>query len=86
MKKKITASYDSLINPTPAQGQVVPQEQEEKVKGNYKTVCYSIPPATADKIRQIAAWDRRKINAVVAEAFEQYAANWKPSVAEPPKF
>lgn len=85
MKKNITNSYANLLNPTPAQA----PEQEPatvKEKGNYKTVCYSIPPETADKIRKIAAWDRRKINAVVAEAFEQYAAKWKPTVEEPPKF
>lgn len=86
MKKTVTASYDSLIKPAPAQVQATAQEPAEKVKGNYKTVCYSIPPETADKIRAIASWDRRKINAVVAEAFEQYAQNWKPSKAEPPKF
>ena len=86
MKKSITASFDSLLKPTPANEKVNAQEPATKEKGNYKTVCYSIPPATADKIRKIASWDRKKINAVVAEAFEQYAAKWKPTEAEPPKF
>ena len=87
MKKDISTTYGSLLNPTPAKAQAPVQEPAtEKAKGNYKTVCYSIPPETAEKIRQIAAWDRRKINAVVTEAFEQYAAQWKPAVAKPPKF
>lgn len=83
MKKNIVEGFDSLLKPTN-------KEQEPTTdnhgKGNYKTVCYSIPPETAEKIRKIADWDRKKINAVVTEAFEQYAARWKPTVAEPPKF
>ena len=87
MRKNINTTYGSLLNPTPTKAQANEQEPAtEKVKGDYKTVCYSIPPATADKIRKIAAWDRKRINAVVTEAFEQYAANWKPAVAKPPKF
>ena len=87
MKKNIDAKLGNLLNPTPTQAPAPVQDTEtETTKGNYKTVCYSIPPETAEKIRKIAAWDRRKINAVVTEAFEQYAAKWKPSVEEPPKF
>ena len=87
MKKNITTGFDNLLNPNPTKAQETVQEPAtEKVKGNYKTVCYSIPPETADKIRKIAEWDRRKINAVVTEAFEQYAASWKPVVSKPPKF
>lgn len=87
MKKNITTGFDNLLNPNPTKAQEPVQDAEPvKEKGNYKTVCYSIPPETAEKIRQIAAWDRRKINAVVTEAFEQYAAQWKPVVAKPPKF
>lgn len=87
MKKNITTGFDNLLNPNTVKAQAPEQETAtEKVKGNYKTVCYSIPPETAEKIRQIAAWDRRKINAVVTEAFELYAAQWKPVVAKPPKF
>ena len=86
MKKTITTGYDKLLKPTPAQDTATEDAATGKEKGNYKTVCYSIPPDTAEKIRKIAAWDRRKINAVVTEAFEQYAAKWKPTVEEPPKF
>lgn len=91
MKKNIDTNLGTLLNPTPTKAQAPAQETEqepttEKVRGNYKTVSYSIPPETADKIRQIANWDRRKLNAVVTEAFEQYIANWKPLVGEPPKF
>ena len=89
MKKNITTGFDNLLNPNTNTGKAQAPEQEPaaaKEKGNYKTVCYSIPPETAEKIRQIAAWDRKKINAVVVEAFEQYAAQWKPVVAKPPKF
>ena len=91
MKKNVDTTLGNIINPTPttaAKAQDTVQETPtEKVRGNYKTVSYSIPPATAEKIRVIAEWDRRKINAVVTEAFEQYAANWKPKAdGQPPKF
>lgn len=89
MKKNIAANFGELLNPnanpTKAQGSAQDTEKGATPKG-YKTVCYSIPPETADKIKQIAAWDRKKINAVVTEAFEQYAAKWKPTTQEPPKF
>lgn len=88
MKKNIAANFGELLNPnanpTKAQGSAQ-DTQTEKAAAN-KIVCYSIPPETAEKIRQIAAWDRKKINAVVTEAFEQYAAKWKPTVEEPPMF
>jgi len=87
MKKNITVGFDNLLNPNTTKAQEPAQGTDTgKEKGNYKTVCYSIPPETAEKIRKIAAWDRKKINAVVTEAFEQYAAKWKPTVEEPPKF
>jgi len=94
MKKNIDTKLGNLINPTPTAPTAPTKEQDTvqepaptKVRGNYKTVSYSIPPATADKIRQIAEWDGRKLNAVVTEAFEQYARNWKPrTYGEPPKF
>ena len=87
MKKAINDSLGGLINPNPTKVQAPAQGPvQEKIKGNYKTVCYSIPPETAEKIRKIAAWDRRKLNAVVTEALEAYAAKWKPVISEPPKF
>ena len=83
----ITAGLNGLLGPAPASTPDVRQEQAEKPakqRGNYTTVCYSIPPEIAEKIRYIAYWDRKKINAVVVEAFEQYAAKWKPD-GETPK-
>ena len=55
MKKHIETTFDNILNPNPTQAPT--QEQDtatEKIKGNYKTVCYSIPPDVADKMRQIA--------------------------------
>ncbi len=92
MKKNLATNYGTLLNTNPAKKQDNVQDTPieraniTRITGNYKTVCYSIPPETAEKIRKIAAWDRKKINAVVTEAFEQYAAKWKPTVEEPPKF
>ncbi len=94
MSKKtntIAAGLEGLLS-TPAQPQgethtAAPQvpEQAPKKAGNYTTVCYSIPPEIAEKIRYIAYWDRKKINAVVVEAFTQYAENWKPAGGSPKK-
>lgn len=82
MKKKSGVSFDGLLTPDTKS----PQQAPVKVKGNYKTFCYSIPPATGEKIRQIAKWDRKTLGAVVTEAFEQYAENWEPLMQKPPKF
>ena len=94
MKKNIDTKLGNLINPTPTtptptKEQDTVQEPAPKVgrqKKNNTVVCYSIDADTADKIRRIAEWDRRKLNAVVMEAFEQYIAKWVPSPQEPPKF
>lgn len=76
-KKQVATGLTGLLNPTPAETQ--PQTAEAapaKIKGNYKTVCYSIPPDVAEKIKYIAYYDRKRLNAVVTEAFEQYAERW----------
>lgn len=83
MAKKIdtiAAGLNGLLS-TPAASTPEAQEPEQapKVKGNYKTVCYSIAPELADKIRYIAYWDRKKLNAVVAEALADYIAKWEPA-------
>lgn len=95
MSKKIdtiAAGLNGLLSaPAQLQGTTAntaptPQETEQapKQKGNYKTVCYSIPPELAEQMRYIAYWDRKRLNAVVVEAFQQYAANWKPTTGEIP--
>ena len=74
----IAAGLNGLLaGPTSTPEAEQDTEQAGKAKGNYKTVCYSIPPELAERIRFIAYWDRKKINAVVVEAFQQYADNWK---------
>lgn len=88
-KIDIAAGIDELLTPGGAEAQGTtgtPTGKPEKIRGNYKSVCYSIPPAVAEKIKYIAYWDRRKINAVVAEALERYAAAWKPAGEKIKKF
>lgn len=53
-----------LTTPAKAQGQ--------RERGNYKTVCYSLPPVIAERIKAQAAAERRTIGAVVAQALEDY--------------
>ncbi len=83
--KKAIEGLSGLLNPTPAipsrkaATAAAPQEQAqtpEKSKGDYKTVCYSIPPAVAESIKRVAWYDRKKINAVVTEAFIKYVEQW----------
>lgn len=86
----IAAGLGGLLTPPPAPASTPEAHQEQpeqaaKQRGNYTTVCYSIPPEIAEKIRYIAYWDRKKINAVVVEAFTQYADNWKPEKGTPKK-
>ena len=89
MTKKIdtiAAGLNGLLStPAASTPEVQEPEQAPKVKGNYKTVCYSIAPELADKIRYIAYWDRKKLNAVVSEALAAYCDSWKPSTGEKPK-
>ena len=90
MKKNRHTNLGNLINPTPAEPakaqDTVQAPPTTRAKGNTKPVCYSVPPETAEKIRAIASWDRKTINAVVTEALEQYASTWKPAKQVPPKF
>jgi len=95
MKKNYDTKLGNLVNPTPtvtpkARAQEPAQEpateKTERERKNNKVVCYSIDADTADKIRKIAEWEGRKLNAVVIEAFEQYIAKWVPTPKEPPKF
>lgn len=82
----IEAGLNGLLTPTAqTPGPQDPAQEPEKVKGNYKTVCYSISPELADKIRYIAYWDRKKLNAVVTEALTAYCDAWKPATGEKPK-
>lgn len=77
-KAQIAGGLNGLLAPATAVDPKTPTTTNtpERVRGNYKPVCYSIPPEVADKIRDIAYWDRKKINAVVVEAFTEYAAKW----------
>ena len=93
MKKNLDTTLGNLINPTPTATpkaqepvQETPEPKAGRQKKNNTVVCYSIDADTADKIRRIAEWDRRKLNAVVMEAFEEYIAKWVPTPQEPPKF
>lgn len=81
MKKTVIADgLNGILNLTPDQ-----EQKPKKEKKEYISVCYSINPELAEKIRYIAYYDRKKINAVVNEAFEQYINSWTPAPQEKPK-
>ena len=85
----IAAGLNGLLAPAAPVAPAVEPEQaaaaEQPAKGNYKTVCYSIPPEVAEYMRYIARYDRKKINAVVVEAFAAYINSWRPAPQEKPK-
>lgn len=89
MKKNVTAGLNGLLNPT-ISAQDTRQDQETPAPGkrggrNFKVVSYSITPELDEKMRYIAYYDRKRINAVVTEAFNAYISNWKPAPQEKPK-
>lgn len=82
MKKDvISAGYAGLVS-QPTQ---TPAEQPEQAAKSYKTVCYSISPEIAEKMKQIARFDRKRLNAVVTEAFAAYIEKWKPTTEKAPE-
>lgn len=83
-KDKIAGGLNGLLT-KPAPNEEQATETPKKKTGNYKTVCYSISPEVAEKIAYIAYYDRRRLNAVVTEAFEAYIKNWKPAPQEKPR-
>lgn len=80
----IAGGLNGLLNPTPTTAeQAKPEQVAEKEPKPYKTVCYSIPVEVAEKVRYIAYYDRKKLNAVVVEAFQRYFKEWTPAKEEP---
>ena len=83
-KSALTAGLDGLINPQAAKV-ATPEEKPQRVKKAYKTVCYSINPELDEKIKYIAYYDRKKVNAVVSEALAAYIEQWTPAPTEKPR-
>lgn len=83
-KSALTAGLDGLINPQAAKV-ATPEEKPQRVKKAYKTVCYSINPELDEKIKYIAYYDRKKVNAVVSEALAAYIEQWTPAPNEKPR-
>ena len=81
-KKTIAAGFDALI---PAAKTQPAEAKPQTPARSYKTVCYSLPVDLAEKVRNIAYWDRKKLNAVVSEALAEYCARWKPSADAAPE-
>lgn len=90
MKKELLETgLNGLLNmqePTPAPKKETTVRAKEQ-KQNCKPFSYSIPVELAEKISYIAYYDRRKVSAVVVEAFEDYVEKWNglPHIAEKAK-
>lgn len=79
-KTQITNGLEDLLNPT-----TQPTAPAETTEAKYKTYCFSLSPEVAEKIAYIARYDRKKQNAVLTEAINQYAAAWKPAPEPKPR-
>ena len=81
-KKQISAGLSGLLN-TPTPAQETTNETEER--GHKTVLSFSIDETTAENIRYIAYYDRRKLSAVIAEALAEYIAKWTPAPQEKPR-
>ena len=81
-KKQIAAGLNGLLQAAPAQATPATDAEE---KGRKTVLSFSVDETTAENIRYIAYYDRRKLSAVIAEALEQYIANWTPAPQEKPR-
>lgn len=74
-KIKALGGLQGIVNtgkekPEPVAAQAAAAAAMTPKTGNYKTVCYSIPPALAAEVDRIAKEERRTKSAIVSEAFE----------------
>ena len=74
-KKQIAAGINGLLNTAPTTTQEPEANTHEERRPN-RTVCYSLQSQVIDGMKYIAYFDRRKLNAVVTEAFAQYIERW----------
>ena len=82
-KKQVAAGLGGLLNtPAPAQDHNTDAAEE---RGHKTVLSFSIDETTAENIRYIAYYDRRKLSAVIAEALAQYIANRTPAPQEKPR-
>lgn len=81
-KKQISAGLSGLLSQAPAQGKPTTDTEEH---GRKTVLSFSIDETTAENIRYIAYYDRRKLSAVIAEALAAYIASWTPAPQEKPR-
>ena len=81
-KKQISAGLSGLLN-TRTNAQAPTEGAEEQ--GRKTVLSFSVDETTAENIRYIAYYDRRKISAVIAEALAQYIERWTPAPQEKPR-
>ena len=85
-KKQIVAGLSGLLNAaptaTPAQA---PTAEAAEEHGRKTVLSFSVDETTAENIRYIAYYDRKKLSAVIAEALAQYIEGWTPAPQEKPR-
>lgn len=86
--RKLEQGLSSLLaNPAKEQPKTATpkvQAQEQGSAKKYETVCYNLPPAMIENVKQIAKYDGKRANAVVMDALSQYFKRWKPEPKQAP--
>jgi len=83
-KKQVTAGLSGLLNST-APAQATPATEPTEEHGRKTVLSFSVDETTAENIRYIAYYDRKKLSAVIAEALAQYIEGWTPAPQEKPR-
>ena len=85
-KKQIAAGLSGLLNAapstTPAQA---PTTEATEEHGRKTVLSFSVDETTAENIRYIAYYVRKKLSAVIAEALALYIEGWTPAPQEKPR-
>ena len=85
-KKQIAAGLNGLLNATPSNPHTqAPTAEAAEEHGRKTVLSFSVDETTAENIRYIAYYDRRKLSAVIAEALAQYIERWTPAPQEKPR-
>lgn len=85
-KKQIVAGLSGLLNAAPtATTAQAPATEAAEDRGRKTVLSFSVDETTAENIRYIAYYDRKKLSAVIAEALARYIEDWTPAPQEKPR-
>ena len=84
-KKQIVAGLSGLLNAAPTATTAQAPTEAAEDRGRKTVLSFSVDETTAENIRYIAYYDRKKLSAVIAEALARYIEDWTPAPQEKPR-